>query len=62
MATKPIRVFWSDLTERFYASSSYKIEVVDGKELATITGAKFDVTQDIARAVVHNEIEFTAKD
>lgn len=52
--SKPIRVFWSHLTERFYATRHYKI---DG-DVVTVTGEKFDVTQDIASAIVNNEIEF----
>lgn len=54
---KPIRVFWSILGQRFYASDRYKIE----GERVTITGEKFDVTDDIAAAVVRNEIEFQAE-
>lgn len=57
---KPIRVFWSELGKRFYASQYYKIENVDGnKQRITITGEKFDVTDDIAKAVLENKIEFT---
>ena len=52
---KPIRIFWSELGQRFYASQHYKIE----GERATITGQKFDVTEDIAHNVVTYGIEFS---
>lgn len=56
---KPIRVFWSELGQRFYATAHYKIEQVDGvRQRVTITGEKFDVTDDIAKAVLENDIEF----
>jgi hypothetical protein len=54
---KPIRVFWSDLGQRFYASDRYKEE----GGLITITGEKFDVTDQIAEAVLKHEIEFKVK-
>lgn len=59
--TKPIRVFYSELSGKFYASSNYK-EIGNG--VVTITGKKYDVTQDIAHAIVKHEVEFTeiAKD
>lgn len=60
---KPIKVFWSELGNRFYASQHYKIEQLDnGRQRVTITGEKFDVTDDIAKAVLGNEIEFTPVD
>ena len=55
MAHKPIRVFYSRLSQRFYASSHYRD---DGNGLVTITGAKFDVTNDIASLVIEEKIEF----
>lgn len=58
---RPIRVFWSPLTERFYASQHYKVTNVDGgSEQVEITGPKFDVTQDVARIIVGHGVEFTA--
>jgi len=55
---KPIRVFWSPLTERFYASNQYR----DNKDgTVTITGEKSDVTQDIARIIVKEEVTFTPR-
>lgn len=53
--TKPIRVFWSPLSEKFYASRAYK-EVRPG--VVEITGQKFDVTSDISALVLRNDIEF----
>ncbi len=42
--TKPIRVFWSPLSERFYASKAWKQE---SNGVVVITGQKFDVTEDV---------------
>jgi hypothetical protein len=53
---KPIIVLWSDLGQRFYATQQYKQK--DG--LVEITGEKFDVTNQIAQAIVENEITFKA--
>jgi hypothetical protein len=52
---KPIRIFWSPLSERFYASRAYK-EIRPG--VVEITGQKFDVTADISALVVKNDIVF----
>lgn len=52
---KPIRVFWSPLSNRFYASAHYQVD----NELGVITGAKYDVTDDIAWAVIKNKIRFS---
>lgn len=54
----PIRVFWSELSQRFYASAHYR-NVRPG--VVEITGEKFDVTQDIAEAVVTRDIKFEQK-
>lgn len=58
---RPIRVFFSELSGRFYASAHYKVTLAeDGTaELITITGEKFDVTDDIARAIKQHDLEFT---
>ncbi|HEX5426519.1 MAG TPA: hypothetical protein VFW94_23430 [Candidatus Acidoferrales bacterium] len=57
---KRIRIFWSPLGQRFYASNRYKIlKQKDGKEIVHITGQKFDVTDEIASAVIANQIQFT---
>ena len=53
--SKPIRVFYSTLGNRFYATRHYRIEGAT----ATITGEKFDVTDDIARAIHQHDLEFT---
>ena len=55
---KPIRVFYSELTGQFYATRAYK---VDKKGHIEITGEKFNVTQDIAHAIVTHGVEFRKK-
>lgn len=54
--SKPIRVFYSPLSGRFYASRAYK---EDGNGLVTITGQKYDVTDDIGGIITKHKIEFT---
>jgi len=51
---KPIKVFYSILTERFYASQHYEQE----GNLTVITGTKYDVTSDIGYFVNKHGIEF----
>ena len=51
----PIRVYWSERSQRFYASQHYKI---DHKGFATITGERFDVTNDIAAATIKHKVIF----
>jgi hypothetical protein len=53
---KPIRVFYSPVSGQFYATRSYK-ELSPG--LVEIAGAKDNVTQDIARLIVENNITFS---
>jgi hypothetical protein len=55
---KPIKVFWSPLSRKFYASRAYK-EIKLG--IVEITGQKFDVTQDIARIIVEQNVTFTER-
>lgn len=55
-SSKPIRVFYSTLSGRFYASRAYR---VDAAGLVTITGEKFDVTNDIGALVTKHQIEFS---
>lgn len=55
---RPIRVFYSLLSHRFYATSAYKI---DDKGLATVTGHKFDVTNDIAGLIERHAITFSKR-
>lgn len=59
MSRKPIRVFYSPLSGRFYAANRYRVEERDGREFVTITGEKYDVTSDIGAAVVEHDLEFT---
>jgi hypothetical protein len=53
---KPIHVFWSSLSRRFYASRAYK-EIKPG--VIEITGEKFDVTNDIAEQIIKNDLTFS---
>lgn len=52
---KPIRVFYSVLSQRFYATRAYR-EVKPG--VVEVTGQKFDVTNDIACAIEREGITF----
>jgi hypothetical protein len=53
---KPIKVFWNELGQRFYASRAY-VETKPGVWL--FTGQKFDVTDDIAHETIKHGITFT---
>jgi hypothetical protein len=55
MARKPIRGFYSDLTGTFYATGAWR-QKADG--VVEVYGAKYDVTQDIARIIVERELSF----
>ena len=54
-ARKPIRVFFSRLTRRFYATRAYRL-LPNG--IVECTGEKFDVTSDIGALINEHEIEF----
>jgi hypothetical protein len=56
MARKPIRVFWSPLSRRFYATRAWR-EVQPG--VVECTGERFDVTNDIAEIIEREEVTFT---
>lgn len=56
MASKPIRVFYSVLSRRFYATRAYR-EVKPG--VVEVTGEKFDVTNDIAGIIEREGITFS---
>lgn len=60
MASKPIRVFYSELTGQFYATRAYKIDA-KGQAQVTVNGEKFNVTQDIARIIVAHGVTFTER-
>lgn len=62
MGKKPIRVFYSTLSSRFYATNKYKSEIINNMEKIIITGEKYDVTQDIARVINKYQIEFTVQE
>jgi len=53
---KPIRLFWSPLTRRIYATRSWK---EDRSGYVVVTGEKFDVTDDVGRIVTTENLEFT---
>ena len=53
--SKPIRIFYSELSKRFYATQRYRI---DDKGLVTVTGEKFDVTNEIAALIEQYNIKF----
>ena len=58
---KPIKVFFSELGNRFYASAAYKETPHPSdpnKVIFQITGKKYDVTNDIAAAIKSNDITF----
>ena len=56
---KPIRVFFSPLSRRFYATCAYRI---DEGGLVTVTGEQFDVTNDIAGLIEQHQIKFRARE
>lgn len=53
---KPIRLFWSPLTQRIYATRSYR---EDRNGFVVVTGAKDDVTNEVGRIVTTYQLEFT---
>jgi hypothetical protein len=55
---KPIRVFFNPLSRRFYATRAYTI---DERGIATVTGEKFDVTDDIAGLIEQHKVEFRVR-
>ena len=55
---KPIRIFYSTLTNRFYATRAYR-EVRPG--LVECTGEKFDVTNDIAALIEEHSVTFKVR-
>lgn len=52
---KPIKVFYSELSGKFFASQHYR---QDGENTIVITGKKYDVTDDIGEAVLRHGITF----
>lgn len=56
MASKPIRVFFSPLTRRFYATRAFR-EIRPGQ--VECTGDKFDVTNDIAAIIEREGVTFS---
>ena len=58
MSAKPIRIFYSTMTGRFYATQYYKQQDNGNVE---VTGKKYDVTDNIANLIKDYEIEFIEK-
>jgi hypothetical protein len=56
---KPIRVFWSPLSRRFYATRAWR-EVKPG--VVECTGERFDVTNDIASIIEREAVTFTREE
>ena len=56
---KPIRIFFSELSRRFYASQSYR---EDARGIITITGKKYDVTDEIAGLIEQHDATFVARE
>ena len=56
---KPIRVFFSPMTRRFYATRAYRDE---GNGLITVTGQSFDVTNDIAGLIEQHDVTFKIRE
>ena len=54
---KPIKVFYSPFTERFYATRAYKRK----GDIFIITGEKYDVTDDIASSIEKHGLTFSKK-
>lgn len=59
MTRKPIRVFYSVLSRRFYATKAWR-EVRPG--VVEVTGEKYDVTDDIAGIIEREGVTFHAAD
>lgn len=59
MERKPIRVFYSTLSQRFYATRAWR---VDRQGVIEVTGEQFDVTDDIAGIIRHHDIVFTERE
>lgn len=58
MKSKPIQVFFSPLSRRFYASRAYKEEA---QGVVVVTGQKFDVTDQIAELIDRHEVIFVKR-
>lgn len=55
---KPIRIFFSPLSRRLYATRHYK-ETAPGQ--ITCTGEKFDVTDEIANLIEQEKLTFVER-
>jgi hypothetical protein len=59
VAAKPIRIFFSELSRRFYATRFYRDE---GDGNVTVTGEKFDVTNQIAGLIEQHNVAFKVRE
>lgn len=60
---RPIRVFYSTLTGRFYATRTWREKTSKkGAPYIEVVGDKFDVTDDIAGAIIKHDIAFKMQD
>jgi hypothetical protein len=59
MKRRPIRVFYSVLSQRFFATRAWK-EVRPG--LVECTGERFDVTDDVANLIQEHGIVFKKRE
>jgi hypothetical protein len=55
---KPIHVFFSPLSRRFYATAAYRD---NGDGTVTVTGRQYDVTNDIANIIADHQVEFVER-
>lgn len=59
---KPIRILYSVMSRRFYATQAWKTIKMDGHtEVIEVTGEKYDVTDQIARLIDQHGVTFTAR-
>ena len=61
-ASRPIRVFYSELSCRFYAMRAWReCTTQNGARYIQVTGEQFDVTDDIAGLIKKYDIVFTER-
>jgi hypothetical protein len=58
---RPIRVFYSPLSKRFYATRAWR-EVAGSPGVIEVTGEQFDVTNDIADLIAQHGITFKLRE
>jgi archaellum biogenesis protein FlaJ (TadC family) len=59
---KPIRILYSALSRRFYATQAWRTVKMDSHtEFIQVTGEKYDVTDQIARLIDQYGVTFTVR-